>query len=837
MLNLKESLISELSKIWGQAAAARIYRGLLIGLIALVYYITAMWGLQMSFAQTNASPIWPPSGIGFTAMLIFGYQIWPGIWLGAFLANVTMFMANHFAEFPVVCAVSGFVALGNTLEAVAGVFLLERFVGRRNPLLRVADVLKLTVFVWIAALVSATIGMDAVHFFKPLTWEVFQKGWLTWWLGDVLSILILGPLFLVMQTASWRLWNWRRITEAVFMFTLLLAVCTFIFDSRYTLSEYHYPLMYLILPLIVWSTCRFSYWGTITVSLVTLLMGLKATTHGAGPFTGPDLNLSLLLMQSFVGIVTVTGLVLAAALYERRKAETQLLSNSQLFQALVENSQDMKALMDRNGIIFYASPSVTKVLGYPLEEYVGRHFMDLTHPDDKDRLNRRLNDIIAVPGGTMEGQCRCLHKDGSWRWVEGRAHNLFNDPAVNAIVINYHDVTQRKEFEEMQHKGQLALQESELRFRTMADTAPVMIWMSDADMISTFFNKAWLDFRGKTIEEELGHGWIQGLNPEDIRRCWAIYMKAFASRERFTMDYRLNRADGKYRWILATAVPRFTGDGKFNGYIGSCIDITERKMAEEVLKRDKESLETLVDERSKELLSTQQELKHASRLADIGTLAATVAHELRNPLGVIQMAAYNLKRKTKTLEGDRHLINIEKKVWEGNRIIDNLLSYSRIRIPSYEQIQLFPLLDECVSNTQVRFEDYDVTIEKNYENGSLNLIEADPHQLKEVFANILNNACQALVDKKGTIEINVKRQNENQVSFAFQDNGVGIEEEDLKRIFVPFFTRKSKGTGLGMTICNEIVNLHQGKIEVQSVKSQGTCVIVTLPIARRKNES
>src|SRR5262249_38601319 len=150
---------------------------------------------------------------------------------------------------------------------------------------------------------------------------------------------------------------------------------------------------------------------------------------------------------------------------------------------------------------------------------------------------------------------------------------------------------------------------------------------------------------------------IQGLYPEDIKRCWTIYMKSFRNHEKFTMDYRLRRHDGVYRWILAAGVPRFTADGEFAGYIGSCIDITERKLAEEVLKRDKESLEKLVEERSKQLVSAQNKLKQASRLADIGTLAATVAHELRNPLGVIQMAAYNLKRKAKTLEMDKHLSN------------------------------------------------------------------------------------------------------------------------------------------------------------------------------------
>ena len=932
--------------------ALRIYAALEIVLIALLYYCLGFWGLQLSFKQTNATPLWPPSGVALAAMLILGYRIWPGIWLGAFLANITVFTANQFGSFPTICAASFVIGIGNAAEAITAVFLLDYFVRQRNPLLKIQDILKFKSIILAAALVSATTGVAVVGICKGLSWPVVKNAWLTWWLGDVLSMLILTPFFLVLRHASWKKpWRRRRIFEAAILGLAVIAASNMFFHAKYTVSTYHFSHPYLLIPLIVWASYRFSYGGATSCALIILLFGVKGTVQGLGPFAAADLHVALLLLQIFIGTITVTGLILAAALYERRRAEEQLLSNSQRYQALVDNSQDMTALMDKNGIIFYASPSITKIFGYPLEEYVGHHILELIHPDDQAFIGQRLEKVLTESDAVVEWQCRCVHKDGTWKWVEGVAHNMLNDPAVNAVVVNYRDITHRKQSEDAQRylayilentdqaivgktlegtvtswnkgaaklygftaeeaigqsiaitvppekmeelnrihadlkaghkieqmetvrrtkdgrlidvlitlspivnsnghligvstiavditerkKHQLALQESEERFRAMADTAPVMIWMSDADMICTFFNQAWLDFRGQTLDHELGHGWIQGLYPDDIKRCWTIYMKSFGQREKFTMNYRLRRADGKYRWILATGVPRFTSGQKFGGYIGSCIDITERKLAEDVLKRDKESLETLVDERSKELLSTQQELKQATRLADIGTLAATVAHELRNPLGVIQMAAYNLKKKDKNLEGDRHLINIEKKVWEGNQIIDNLLSYSRIKIPSYEKVALLPALDECIGNVQARFADYNLVIEKNYGQDLPHTIEADGHQIKEVFVNIMNNACQAFNAKAGKIQVSVARDLDNHVRVAFTDNGVGIEEEDLKRIFIPFFTRKSKGTGLGLTICNELINLHQGKIEVKSIKGQGTSVSVILPIARRKNE-
>jgi PAS domain S-box-containing protein len=212
-----------------------------------------------------------------------------------------------------------------------------------------------------------------------------------------------------------------------------------------------------------------------------------------------------------------------------------------------------------------------------------------------------------------------------------------------------------------------ALRESEERFRLVANTAPVMIWMSGVDTLCTYFNQGWLEFTGRPIEAELGNGWVEGIHADDLDQCLETYVRAFDRRESFQMEYRLLRHDGEYRWIFDQGVPRFVADGSFAGYIGSCIDVTERKLAEETMS----SL-------SQKLIPAQEHER--------SRLARELHDDINQRIAFLAMALEGLKQRVSSPELVQEIGEIRKQVGDLGSDIQALSH--RLHSPKLELLSL-----------------------------------------------------------------------------------------------------------------------------------------------------
>src|SRR5882724_4564500 len=626
---------------------------------------------------------------------------------------------------------------------------------------------------------------------------------------------------------------------------------------------------------------------------------------------------------------------------ERKRAEEALRESEERI-SLAANTAGLGLwVWDATRDEIWITPEGRTLFGWAESEPVNlERFVQTLHPDDREPTRQAVLRSLQN-GSDYVAEYRVVLSGGTIRWIATRGRIEFggNGSPLRLRGVSI-DITERKTAEE-------ALRESETRFHTMADAAPVMIWMAGVDKLCNFFNKGWLDFTGRTLEQELGNGWAEGVHREDFDHCLENYVNSFNARQEFTMEYRLRRYDGEYCWVLDHGVPRFESDGQFAGYIGTAVDITESKRAEKTLEKEREFLRQVIDidpnfifaknregrftlvnqavadaygttvedligktdadfnpnreeveffhrmdlevidtlkerfipeehltdargnvrwlqtvkrpiidkdgsanqilgastdvterkQAESELQHNRQELAHVTRISTMGELAASLAHELNQPLTAIlsnaQAAQRFMAANPADLEEVREILkDIVQDDSRASEVIQRMRGLVRKEEVAFVALDLGEIIRDVARlvHSDAALLNVDIALEL-YPN--LPTVQGDRVQLQQVVLNLLLNAFDAMKDcpvNERRVVLQAEQDGARMTKVAVRDRGPGLRGDKLDKIFQPFYTTKRDGLGMGLSISRSIIEVHGGRLWAETNPDRGATFYFTVPV-------
>ena len=481
--------------------------------------------------------------------------------------------------------------------------------------------------------------------------------------------------------------------------------------------------------------------------------------------------------------------------------------SDELYRRVVEAVPEGIWVVDPQGRTVFSNRRMAELLGVDFESMPEQSCFGCVFPEEL--ADAQSNFARSLGGDRRPFDFRLRRADGSPIWVSISCMPMCDDTGSPVWLLGlFSDVSERRQAEE-------ALRESEGRFRSMADSAPVLIWLSDTSGKVTFCNRQVQVFTGRTEEQLIGEGLLESAHPEDCERVTATVSGAVRAQRAFEIELRLPRADGEYRSMLASGTPRFVG-GKYLGHITVTTDITE-------LKR-----------RQDHLLAMQ-------KLESLGVLAGGVAHDFNNLLGgVLASAELLLADRSEGLPVEEEvLLRIRTAAIRGGEIVRQLMVFCGEESQALELVDISRLVGEMLQLLIVSISkraQLKVDLPRQ-----LSAVRANAAQLRQVVLNLVTNASEALGEHEGVISVAVAqvsspgpagapdRSRNDAIRLVVSDTGCGMTEEMQSKIFDPFFTSKFAGRGLGLAAVRGIIRSHGGTIDVASAPGLGSRFEILLP--------
>jgi PAS domain S-box-containing protein len=773
-------------------------------LVAAVYVLAGKIGLALAFVNASATAVWPPTGIALAAVILAGNRVWPAIFLGAFFTNELTAGTT---------ITSLLIAAGNTLEAIVGAALFTRLVPIDSMLTRGRDVAALVLAVLAAALVSATVGVTTIASAGLAPWSDFAPVWLTWWLGDATGGIVIAPAILLWTTTR-RHWSRRDLGDLLAAAVLVAALGWFVFVVT------PQPIAFVCIPLAVWIAFRFGPFEAAIATCALSTIAIWGAVQGYGAIAGLPVNAALLVLQSFMAVMSGVGLTVGITVAGRRRAERRLRQRHAATESRLAEAQEIAHVgsweWNAAEAAEWWSAEMYRICGVEPSSFRPSYesFLGLLPDDDRARFTSAVSQAVAAQR-TLEIEHRIVRPDGSVRFVSSIGRVVVDEHRrATRITGATQDITERKAAEE-------TVLRSERRLRTIFDAEPACVKLVSGDGTLLDMNRAGLAIIGaRDRSDVIGRPAVELVHPDDRAQYQRMHEAAYAGSPS-RLEFRVVGLTGDERWVDAHAVPFdvIVEGREARAVISVTSDVTERKRLEE-------------------------QLRHSQKMEAVGRLAGGVAHDFNNLLTVIQgFSALMLMRVQDRPDLAGELSEIHKAAERAAQLTRQLLAFSRRQLLMPRVLDLNQIVAGMEKMLRrVVSEAIDVQIVSAPQ---LQPVKADPGQMEQLIMNLVVNASDAMPQggrltistANVTLDAEFVRRHQGSAAghyaaLTVEDTGTGMAADVLARAFEPFFTTKElgKGTGLGLSTVYGLVKQSGGYITIDSIPGSGTKVTSYLPV-------